>query len=173
MMDRRELLKFFGIGTVITPVLGGQPVIEASAKLLAEPNIQPVLANSFPDGHEPRHFAHRLEWNPYEKIWLNAWQIENNPWPGINSGIGTLEHILKREPNADERAAVAGVIQWFGTNCGHGYLDETLRLCGFRVVWDERLPNAREIQKLQHANVWKDGPPPAVTISHYGRKFTL
>lgn len=173
MLDRRELLKFFGIGTVITPVLGGQPIVEASAQLLAEPDIKPILVDSFPDGHTPRHFSDRLKWNPYEEIWLRAWQIENNPSSGVNSGIGPLEHILKRRPTADEKAAVAGVIQWFGTNCGRGFIEEAQQLCGYRTRFDESLPNAREIHNLQYGNVWKRGECRDVTIRFYGRSFTL
>ena len=172
-LDRRELLRFFGIGATITPVLGGKPIVERAAKLLAEPSIAPVLVDSFPKGHDPQHFKERLKWNPYEEIWLRMWQIENNPGPGLNGGIGPLEHILKREPTAAEKAAVAGVIMWFGSNCGHGFIDESLRACGFRVNFDEKLPQSREIRNLQHVNIWGKEKTPQVHFVRHGRKFQL
>ncbi len=175
MLDRRELLKFFGIGATITPVLNGNPVIEHSAKLLAEPQIQPlVLADKFPDGHAGEHFRDRLRWNPYEAIWLKYWQIENNPGSWINHGIGPLEHILKREPTDAEKTAVAGVIQWFGSNCGHGFIDETLRACGFRVIHDDTLPSAKEIQQIQHLSVWRPGmESETIVLNRHGRSIRL
>ena|ERR1051326_439241 len=159
-LNRRELLKFFGIGTVITPTIGGAPVVEAASRLLAVPEVQPLIIGPFPQGHEPntpKYYPSRLKWNPYEAIWLRFWQIENNPPSAVNYGIGILEHLLEREPTADEKSLGAAIMQWFGTNCGHGFIVETLNACGYRVVPDENLPNARQIQKLQHYNVWRDG----------------
>lgn len=113
-MNRRELLRYFGIGATITPILNGMPRVEAVATLLAVPEVNPIVVDKFPDGHIPNHYMDRLLWNPYEAIWLRHWQIDNNPPPYLNSGIGALESVLKREPTADEKAAVAGIMQWFG-----------------------------------------------------------
>lgn len=165
-MNRRELLKFFGVGTVIAPVASGG----ISARLLAEPDI--VLAAEFPNGHKPRHFADRLKWNPFEALWLRFWQIENNPPSCVNYGLGTLEHILQREPNEDEKAAVAGVIQWFGTNCGHCFLEETLRASGYRLIHDRDLPSVREIEAIQNSSIFDKGPL-EVTIHRHGRPIVL
>lgn len=41
-LNRRDLLKFFGIGATIVPVLGGAPRLEMPAKLIAEPVLDPV-----------------------------------------------------------------------------------------------------------------------------------
>ena len=41
-INRRDLLKYFGIGSTIVPVLGGVPKIEAPARLISEPEIEPV-----------------------------------------------------------------------------------------------------------------------------------
>lgn len=135
--SRRELMRFFSIGATITPVIGGAPLIEQSAKLLAEPSIEPVIVDKFPDGHVGEHWQVRVGWNPFEKIWLEFWQIENNPPGYLNSGIGPLESVLKREPTAAEKAAVAAVIQWFGSNCGHAFIEETLRAQGYLITIDE------------------------------------
>ncbi len=49
MFSRRELLKYFGAGATIVPVLGGVPETQAPAKLIEEPRIQPVeLATEIP-----------------------------------------------------------------------------------------------------------------------------
>lgn len=42
VFSRRDLLKYFGAGATIVPVLAGVPNIEAPAKLIEEPRIQPV-----------------------------------------------------------------------------------------------------------------------------------
>jgi len=41
-MDRRDLLKRFGIGAIIAPVIGGVAVREATAALIEVPKIKPV-----------------------------------------------------------------------------------------------------------------------------------
>jgi hypothetical protein len=174
-MNRRKLLQFFSIGATITPMLNGSPVVEAAAKLLAVPEVRPlVLAEKFPAGHSPEHYLERVRWNPYEAIWLKFWQIENSPPSYLNSGIGTLEHCLQREPTPEEKTAVAAIIQWFGSNCGHAFIEETLKACGYRVTFDKSLPNADEIQKLQHRNIWAEPEwPQRVSFSRRGRTVTL
>ena len=42
MHSRRDLLKFFGIGATIVPVIGGMPELAAPAKLIAEPVLEAV-----------------------------------------------------------------------------------------------------------------------------------
>jgi len=175
-MDRRELLRYFGIGATITPMLNGAAVVEAAATLLRIPEVRPVaLASTFPDGHEPpERYAHRVKWNPHEAIWLRFWQIENNPPPFLNSGIGPLEHIVDREPTEDEKAVACGIMQWFGTNCGHCFIEETLRAQGYRLVYDRSLPNVKEIEALKHHNVWhKPEGPQEVRISRRGQQIVL
>jgi len=41
--SRRDLLKFFGVGTAIVPLIGGVPKTEAPAELIAVPEIQPLI----------------------------------------------------------------------------------------------------------------------------------
>lgn len=176
-MDRRDLLKFFSIGTTITPVLNGTPIVKAAAELLAVPNLKPVAAAAFPGGHAPEHFRERLKWNPFEAIWLGFWQIENNPPSWLNYGIGPLEHVLRREPTEAEKAAVSALIQWFGSNCGHAFIEETLRACGYRVTFEGDKPHGKypsAIQAIQHHNVWPGVPaPPEVRIARRGRTVVL
>ncbi len=175
-MDRRDLLKYFGIGTTIIPMADGAPIIQAAAELISVPELKPTLVDKFPDGHEPEHWRDRLEWNPFEVIWLKMWQIENNPSRGINYGIGPLEHCLKRTPTSEEKAAVAvaAIMQWFGSNCGHGFLHATLRTCGYRVQWDDSLPGCNELRAIQSAGIWPNSPfVPPFTIERFGRKIHI
>lgn len=167
-MDRRELLKFFGIGTVISPV--GQSV---TAELLSVPELTPVLVDKFPDGHDPNHWKDRLEWNPYEAIWLKFWQIENSPSFSVNYGIGPLEGVLQRKPTAQEKAAVAGVLQWFGTNCGHCFIQDTLKACGYLVKYDGDLPNIEKLNALRRSKVWNKQEIDGVAIQRRGRTILL
>jgi len=39
-MNRRELLKRFGVGTAIVPLVGGVPELQAEAKLIEEPKVE-------------------------------------------------------------------------------------------------------------------------------------
>ncbi len=103
---------------------------------------------------------------------LRFWQIENNPPSWLNSGCGALEHILKRYPTKEEKAAVAGVVQWFGTNCGHSFLEETLKASGYRLVYDETLPNVKELKQIQYGSVFDKASEP-VMIERHGRTITL
>ena len=41
--SRRDLLKFFGVGATIVPLIGGVPKTEAPAELIAVPEIQPLI----------------------------------------------------------------------------------------------------------------------------------
>lgn len=169
-MNRRDLLQFFGIGTVVTPVLNGTPIIQASAELLTVPNVK--MVDQYPCGHAPKHYAERLKWNPYEAIWLHSWQAENNPPWNINGGMGPLENVLQREPTEAEKAAVAGLIQWFGTNRGHSFIEETLRACGYRVEYDRDNPHTKAVKDLQYGNVWVKSAE-SVEIVRRGRTMTL
>ena len=48
-MNRRDLLKYFGIGASVIPIVGGMPVPGAEAKLIAVPRVEPVaLAENHP-----------------------------------------------------------------------------------------------------------------------------
>lgn len=73
--------------------------------------------------------------NPAERIYFErfAKQCKREPW--LNSGYGLLEWILcpQGQDHPTERptqrdAEVAGsVIQWLGTSCGHGFVEECER----------------------------------------------
>lgn len=49
-MDRRELLKLFGVGAAVVPILGGVPVAAAESKLIEIPKIEPVEELTIPQG---------------------------------------------------------------------------------------------------------------------------
>jgi hypothetical protein len=51
LFNRRDLLKFFGAGAVIAPVINGLPDNQVQAKLIAEPSfdlVKPVMSSSSP-----------------------------------------------------------------------------------------------------------------------------
>ncbi len=167
--NRRELMKFFGAGAIVAPVVDDGSDIRA--RLMAPADIE--LVSQFPNGHTPGHWRDRLKWNPFEALWLKFWQIENNPPSWLNSGVGPLESVLKRYPTPEEKAAVAGVIQWFGTNCGHCFLEEVLLASGYRVTHDSSLPNATELNNVQYGGVWANAPKTGLTIQRRGRAIVL
>lgn len=51
--NRRDLLKYFGIGATIVPVLGGAPLLEQPAKLIAEPRLAPIETAAWPTPQSP------------------------------------------------------------------------------------------------------------------------
>ena len=174
-MDRRDLLKFFGIGTQITPMLNGAPIIEATAKLISVPDVAPVeFISEFTDVTVTPHHS-RLEWYPYETIFLMMWEIQNR-----NHQV--LRHLLDRCPTQEEKVVAAAMCQWFGTNVGHAFLADTLRTSGYRVTYDESLPNCKGINSLQHFNVWSEFPgglrakcdyPDKIVFERHGQRFTV
>lgn len=42
-MDRRELLKYFSVGTTIVPVVNGCARVEATSKLIEVPNVEQAM----------------------------------------------------------------------------------------------------------------------------------
>ena len=42
MMDRRDILKRFGIGAIIVPVIGGAAVTSSAVELIEVPKVRPV-----------------------------------------------------------------------------------------------------------------------------------
>ncbi len=46
MMDRRSLLKMFGAGAAVVPLIGGVPEVGAAAKLIEVPKIEPIVSPS-------------------------------------------------------------------------------------------------------------------------------
>jgi hypothetical protein len=48
MFNRRELLKYFTIGTAIVPLVDGLPKFQAEAKLIEEPKVDLVVAKELP-----------------------------------------------------------------------------------------------------------------------------
>lgn len=94
------------------------------------------------------YFEERCDHNPREKAFRDHWLKENEPCPGVNAGWGILQDLFinhdrtkpiyrpkyleKMQPR--DRAIVATVIQWLGTNCGWCFLEETLKKCGYTIV---------------------------------------
>lgn len=145
---------------------------EARAKLLEVPTVEIIPARRFPDGHGPALWKDRLKWNPYEAIWLYMWQIENNPPSYLNHGLGVLEHLLGHEPTDAEKAVGAAIMQWFGTNCGHGFIQQALEVAGYQVRYAETEDSLR-IRNMQNANIFDKPPVDPVRIKYRGRTIEL
>lgn len=90
----------------------------------------------------------RTAHNPREKALADKWEEENEPNPGLNYGHGILQDLfgkwgmfgpaggseVSHVITDRERMIVATVVQWFGSNCGWGFLEEALKKCGYRIV---------------------------------------
>ncbi len=163
-IDRRELLRYFGIGATITPVISGEPLLRAAATLVEPAKIDIQIAGGCED--LPRLWTDRLDNNPFERLWLARWRHEQSTYH-------ILEHLLDRRPTSDERAVVAALMQWFGTNCGLGFLHGTFRAEGYSIVssGDQNERKMREMY-LRHRDSWPEfimlrmkGGPPSITPS--------
>jgi hypothetical protein len=101
--------------------------------------------------------------NP-ELIFQEQWNKENSECPGFNRGLGTAQELfcvsdrsaeLFTGPDRDDKAfysstfeketmiydltvrehkIIATIIQWLGTPCGFGFLQNCLKLCGYSLV---------------------------------------
>ncbi len=123
-INRRDLLKFFGVGATIAPVVGGEPLLLANARLIEPAKIELFTAT---EADMPRLWADRLRNNPFERLWLARWRHEQAQYH-------ILEHLIGRAPTEDERAVVAALMQWFGTNCGLGFIHGTFRAEGYYLA---------------------------------------
>ena len=78
---------------------------------------------------------------PREKAFSDIWKKWNTPQYGVNGGYTAIENIilpeaypnkgpgdpfrsLKGEVTERDDFVAASIIQWLGTNCGQGFLDE-------------------------------------------------
>lgn len=87
----------------------------------------------------------RTQFNEREKAFADNWMLQNKPVPGLNYGLGTLQDLFVSNPHPQslerrqitekitdrDRMIVATVIQWLGTNCGMGFLSETVEEFGY------------------------------------------
>lgn len=44
-MNRRDLLKIFGAGAMVAPVVSGVPILEDTARIILPPTVEPVASN--------------------------------------------------------------------------------------------------------------------------------
>lgn len=49
MLDRRDLLKFFGAGAVVVPIIGAAPLFDAKARIVRPGELEPLADASVPD----------------------------------------------------------------------------------------------------------------------------
>lgn len=92
---------------------------------------------------------YRCKDNPREQSFRDQWLKENEPHSGINSGYGILQDLFIETANPvsalsggkilevitdRDRMIVATVIQWLGSNCGMGFLHESLKRFGAHIV---------------------------------------
>lgn len=67
-----------------------------------------------------------------ERSLSERWEKDQHPPYFVNGGIGTLAHILKRQPTREEMVVAASVVQWLGTNCGRWFLRDAAQDAGWR-----------------------------------------
>lgn len=87
----------------------------------------------------------RCETNDREKAFMLEWYEANKIKSYMNFGYGLLQdlfvdqdkHRIKRLHyviTQNDRAIVATVIQWLGTNIGLSFLESALKRCGYKLV---------------------------------------
>lgn len=52
-MNRRDILKLFGVGASVVPVIGGAPHLAAESKLIETPKVEPIIQPSFDGNRVP------------------------------------------------------------------------------------------------------------------------
>ena len=87
----------------------------------------------------------RVEHNPREKAFADAWEKENDTDRNVIYGNGILQDLfiqeddrmnrncIRRISDAD-RMVVATIVQWLGSNVGWSFLQGALNDCGFEIV---------------------------------------
>ncbi len=118
-MDRRDLLKRFGIGAIIAPIIGGVVERSASAELIEVPKVRPVeLFSSVPAPVELRDVKMArivLEINDGQTrtITLNRW-----PWGegkiGISDTLGVRINFVRIENSSPRAEQEIGMISGDG-----------------------------------------------------------
>ncbi len=108
-------------------------------------------------------FKERVKHNEREKAFHLNWLHENRPVPFVNNGNGTLSDLFSEyskkhklnpfiEISDRERTIVATAIQWLGSNVGWGFLENTLKDCGFKIIeakkMEELYSDSRKLRKL-------------------------
>lgn len=159
-MNRRSFVVRVTLGlgaAIVAAVVGAKDAFAQNFRPVTEDDELPL---------PPTRYRNRLDWNIHERIWLRMWQIENKREQGINNGLGVLDHIVGRDPTPAEDEAVAGVMQWLGTNCGHGFLVETLEAQGYRIREDDSLENSAVVKKYRYLN---GRLPKRIAIKRRGR----
>lgn len=72
----------------------------------------------------------RVEFCEREKTFADEWEKENQEIPGLNSGMGIMQHltdVLEGGMTARDACVAASAIQWLGTNCGLGFLGKVVQ----------------------------------------------
>lgn len=113
-----------------------------------------------------------------EKAFADEWERECQRRPGINYGQGLLQDLMAVPDNhapswvrerpglffmggmrfafkitPREATIAATVVQWFGTNCGWGFLETVVRKCGYLLVRREDWQRDREELRAARAEL--------------------
>jgi hypothetical protein len=76
----------------------------------------------------------RLKFGDAERVYLAHWQRENDPRrSSYGHGLGLLGLLLRQgglSMTRRDAVVAADVVQWLGTNCGHGFVRECEREIG-------------------------------------------
>lgn len=86
----------------------------------------------------------RINYNEREKAFSEVWKKENKQRAGYNYGNGILQDLFMErhqfnieshfDIKAEHRFVAATIIQWLGSNCGMGFLHETLEKFGYKMT---------------------------------------
>lgn len=98
--------------------------------------------------HRDRGYQYeRTEHDRLEKAFAELWESLNEPRDGINHGRGILQELFMGAHGWDhvvtdrERYVAATLVQWLGTNCGFGFLQQALQKVGYRITGYEPHPD--------------------------------
>ncbi len=114
-------------------------VLEGNELFLTEEEVNTVLQISYRHKTDREHVGIRRERcvnNDREMAFHKHWLEENRINFGLNSGHGILHGLFvghNIELTKRDRMIVATAIQWLGSNCGFGFLEETLKDCGYSI----------------------------------------
>lgn len=122
-------------------------------RYLDEDELADIVYHAMRDKYANEHVGlhvKRIDHNEREKAFHDRWLYENKPCAGINYGNGILQDLFidkdfaplatekwHLEITSRERMIVATVIQWLGSNVGMGFLEASLKKCGYKIVKDE------------------------------------
>lgn len=131
---------------------------------------QPEL---FPPTHETNYPQRLLSEQPAERVYYDRWVQEQDP--GRRQGVGLLGWILAvptspawaRAPwpvSRRDAFVAASLVQWLGTNIGHGFVMEAERQIGREEAVLDAARAQRHSARVAYAEQAGEAPPRAIFV---------